>query len=252
MSNYVELRNILRKMSGQDSVITIPKIYIDFTGDLTTAAILNQLVFYSDKGKRSDGFFYKSYKEWEEETGLTKRQVSYSIGKIKELGLVETKLKKANGSPTIHYKLDYDKLLDSIVTKCHYRLEQNVTIDSDKVSQSLTENTTENTTENNISTSKIPYKDIIDYLNEKADKRFKHTTANNQKFIRSRWNEGNTLDDFKRVIDIKVSQWKNDKDMNQYLRPQTLFGTKFESYLNEKPINKPLTSQAPKEWSGEY
>lgn len=252
MSNYVELRNILRKMSGQDSVITIPKIYIDFTGDLTTAAILNQLVFYSDKGKRSDGFFYKSYKEWEEETGLTKRQVSYSIGKIKELGLVETKLKKANGSPTIHYKLDYDKLLDSIVTKCHYRLEQNVTIDSDKVSQSLTENTTENTTENNISTSKIPYKDIIDYLNEKADKRFKHTTANNQKFIRSRWNEGNTLDDFKRVIDIKVSQWKNDKDMNQYLRPQTLFGTKFESYLNEKPINKPLTPQAPKEWSGEY
>ena len=252
MSNYVELRNILRKMSGQDSVITIPKIYIDFTGDLTTAAILNQLVFYSDKGKRSDGFFYKSYKEWEEETGLTKRQVSYSIGKIKDLGLVETKLKKANGSPTIHYKLDYDKLLDSIVTKCHYRLEQNVTIDSDKMSQSLTENTTENTTENNISTSKIPYKDIIDYLNEKADKRFKHTTANNQKFIRSRWNEGNTLDDFKRVIDIKVSQWKNDKDMNQYLRPQTLFGTKFESYLNEKPINKPLTPQAPKEWSGEY
>ena len=239
-------------MSGQDSVITIPKIYIDFTGDLTTAAILNQLVFYSDKGKRSDGFFYKSYKEWEEETGLTKRQVSYSIGKIKDLGLVETKLKKANGSPTIHYKLDYDKLLDSIVTKCHYRLEQNVTIDSDKMSQSLTENTTENTTENNISTSKIPYKDIIDYLNEKADKRFKHTTANNQKFIRSRWNEGNTLDDFKRVIDIKVSQWKNDKDMNQYLRPQTLFGTKFESYLNEKPINKPLTPQAPKEWSGEY
>ena len=239
-------------MSGQDSVITIPKIYIDFTGDLTTAAILNQLVFYSDKGKRSDGFFYKSYKEWEEETGLTKRQVSYSIGKIKDLGLVETKLKKANGSPTIHYKLDYDKLLDSIVTKCHYRLEQNVTIDSDKVSQSLTENTTENTTENNISTSKIPYKDIIDYLNEKADKRFKHTTANNQKFIRSRWNEGNKLDDFKRVIDIKVSQWKNDKDMNQYLRPQTLFGTKFESYLNEKPINKPLTPQAPKEWSGEY
>ena len=239
-------------MSGQDSVITIPKIYIDFTGDLTTAAILNQLVFYSDKGKRSDGFFYKSYKEWEYETGLTKRQVSYSIGKIKDLGLVETKLKKANGSPTIHYKLDYDKLLDSIVTKCHYRLEQNVTIDSDKVSQSLTENTTENTTENNISTSKIPYKDIIDYLNEKADKRFKHTTANNQKFIRSRWNEGNTLDDFKRVIDIKVNQWKNDKDMNQYLRPQTLFGTKFESYLNEKPINKPLTPQAPKEWSGEY
>ena len=98
----------------------------------------------------------------------------------------------------------------------------------------------------------IPYKSIIDYLNEKADKRFRHTTAKNKEFIRSRWNEGNTLDDFKRVIDIKVSQWKNDKDMNQYLRPQTLFGTKFESYLNEKPINKPLTPQAPKEWSGEY
>ena len=65
-------------MSGQDNVITVPKIYIEYTGDLTTAVLLNQIVFYSDKSKRKDGFFYKTYKEWEEEICFTKRQVSYS------------------------------------------------------------------------------------------------------------------------------------------------------------------------------
>ena len=29
-------------------------------------------------------------------------------------------------------------------------------------------------------------------------------------------------------------QWINNKDMNMYLRPETLFGTKFEGYLNQE------------------
>lgn len=147
MSNYSKIRDIIRRMSGQENVFTVPKIYVEFTGDITTAILLNQIVFLSDKSKRTDGFFYKTYDEWYEEVRLTKRQVSYSVKKLKELGLVETKLKRANGAPTVHYKLDYDKLLDSIVTKCHYPSEQNVTIHCDKMSQSLTETTTENTTE---------------------------------------------------------------------------------------------------------
>lgn len=147
MSNYSKIRDIIRRMSGQDNVFTVPKIYVEFTGDITTAILLNQIVFLSDKSKRTDGFFYKTYDEWYEEICLTKRQVSYSVKKLKELGLVETKLKRANGAPTVHYKLDYDKLLDSIVTKCHYPSEQNVTNHCDKMSQSLTEITTENTTE---------------------------------------------------------------------------------------------------------
>lgn len=81
----------------------------------------------------------------------------------------------------------------------------------------------------------IPYKEIIDYLNEKANKAFKYTAAANKKVIKARWNEGYTLDDFKHVIDTKVQQWLTNDEMSQYLRPATLFSNKFDSYLNEQP-----------------
>lgn len=76
------------------------------------------------------------------------------------------------------------------------------------------------------------YKPIIDHLNEKTGKHYKHTTNKTQKVIRARWNEGFEEDDFKKVINNKVAEWK-DTDMDKYLRPETLFGTKFESYLNQ-------------------
>ena len=89
----------------------------------------------------------------------------------------------------------------------------------------------------------IPYKEIIDHLNEKADRNFKHTTKKTQTLIKSRFNEGFTLEDFKVVIDNKVKSWLNDKEMNQYLRPETLFGTKFEGYLNEVPASKGVNTK---------
>ena len=51
-----------------------------------------------------------------------------------------------------------------------------------------------------------------------------------------RLNEGFDLEGFRKVIDTKVDAWKSDETMNTYLRPATLFGPKFEGYLNEKPV----------------
>lgn len=86
-------------------------------------------------------------------------------------------------------------------------------------------------------TDNLPYKEIIDHLNSRAKTKYRHTTEKTKKLIKGRFREGFTLDDFKTVIDIKTSQWINDQKMSTYLRPETLFGTKFESYLNEKPLN---------------
>ena len=83
----------------------------------------------------------------------------------------------------------------------------------------------------------IPYREIIDYLNQKAGKNFKHSAAGNKKVIKARWNEGCKLDQFKRVIDIKCQDWLNDENMNQYLQPSTLFGNKFDQYLNQRKGN---------------
>lgn len=88
---------------------------------------------------------------------------------------------------------------------------------------------------NNISTdSKLNIiKEIIDYLNEKAGTQYKATTAKTVECITARLKEGFTLEDFKTVIDKKTAEWKGT-DFEQYLRPTTLFGTKFEGYLNAK------------------
>ena len=80
---------------------------------------------------------------------------------------------------------------------------------------------------------KIPYKEIIDYLNEKVDANYKYTTENTKRLIRARYRENFKIDDFKKVIDIKTKEWLNS-NYSKYLRPETLFGNKFESYLNEK------------------
>jgi uncharacterized phage protein (TIGR02220 family) len=81
---------------------------------------------------------------------------------------------------------------------------------------------------------KIPYQDIVSYLNEKTSSSYRHTTKKTQDLIKARWNDGFRLEDFKKVIDIKTAEWLNNPDMNKFLRPETLFGTKFESYLNQK------------------
>ena len=83
----------------------------------------------------------------------------------------------------------------------------------------------------------IPYREIIDYLNQKAGKNFKHSAAGNKKVIKARWNEGYRLDDFEKVIEVKSAEWLNDSNMNQYLQPSTLFGNKFDQYLNQRKGN---------------
>lgn len=83
-------------------------------------------------------------------------------------------------------------------------------------------------------------KDIIDYLNIVLGTNYQYKTKNTQKHINARLSEGHTFEDFKTVIDKKVNEWKGT-DMEKYLSPDTLFGTKFEKYLNQNIIAKTRT-----------
>ena len=75
--------------------------------------------------------------------------------------------------------------------------------------------------------------EIVGYLNQQTGSNYKATTPKTIKLIKDRQKEGFTLEDFKIVIDKKVLLWAKDLKMQAFLRPETLFGTKFESYLNE-------------------
>jgi uncharacterized phage protein (TIGR02220 family) len=76
------------------------------------------------------------------------------------------------------------------------------------------------------------YSDVISYLNNKTNKSYMHSSNKTKELINARFNDGFLLDDFKKVIDIKSSEWLGT-DFEKFLRPETLFSNKFEGYLNQ-------------------
>lgn len=109
------------------------------------------------------------------------------------------------------------------VTKCYIEKEKEkeIEIEKDNIYSPVKEQ------------DKIPYEEIIEYLNFKTNSHYKTTTRKTRDLIKARFNEKFTLEDFKKVIDNKTNDWLNDKKMSEYLRPETLFGNKFEGYLNQ-------------------
>jgi uncharacterized phage protein (TIGR02220 family)/predicted phage replisome organizer len=84
---------------------------------------------------------------------------------------------------------------------------------------------------------------IVDYLNKKTGANYKASTKKTQSCIHARLSEGFTKEDFLAVIDKKCDEWIGT-EWEKYLRPETLFGTKFESYLNAKVTRKQYTYAA--------
>lgn len=95
-------------------------------------------------------------------------------------------------------------------------------------------------------------KEIIDYLNIKLNSNYRYGSESNNKYIRARLNEGFTVDNFKQVIDVKYDEWIKKPEMVQYLRPSTLFGNKFEQYLNQKTYKSPQAAVKHKDWDGTF
>ena len=143
MDNRNQIKEVIKSFSGKDNSINIPIVYIKLLDDYTTAAFLNQLVYWSDRTKRTDGYFYKTHKEWQIEMCLSRYQVDRAINKLKKLELLEVVKKKANGAPTLHYRLDMDKLTNWICEKLTNGNERNSQMDLLETDKSLTEITTE-------------------------------------------------------------------------------------------------------------
>lgn len=210
---------------------------------------------YVTKGK--GGWFYQTIETVENLTGLTRYKQDRALKELVDDGVVETDVR---GMPAKRYmKLNYKRLHDKFVNLPQTSLQETHKQDCKKTTNKDAENlqTSLRVSYNNkelnkelkdkelsnkdilsVKPDRIPYAEIVDYLNEKADRQFKSTTKKTQSLIRARLNEGWEVEHFKTVIDNKVAQWKDDNEMQRYLRPDTLFGTKFEGYLNEDAPKK--------------
>lgn len=151
-------------------------------------------------------------------------RVEKELRNVKHLPFVTEYLTIVDAIKSDDVSIQYQYPMDTKRTNKEKEKEKEKEKKKEKESMSDSSNQTE---------CSIPYSEIIDYLNEKCITRYRDTTAKTKSLIKARWNEGFRVDDFNRVVDIKTEQWLNNEDMQKFLRPETLFGTKFEGYLNE-------------------
>ena len=231
-------------------------------------AIMVQQIHYwlmGKSAKKRDGKFwiYNTYDSWQEQfpfwsvstirrtvSSLQKQELIF-IANYNKLGFDKTKW----------YSINYDKIeqvnrrcVQNEQRKCSEWADGSVQNEQPN-NQRLPETSTKTSNTKSSKHDAIPYEEIVNYLNGKADTKFKHTTKKTRESINARFNEGFTLDDFKTVIDKKVKDWKgvtfkDGRLGDNYLRPTTLFRTNFEGYLNEKNNNQPerTKQQSTKDW----
>ena len=100
---------------------------------------------------------------------------------------------------------------------------------------------------NNIKNKASPSDAVITILEDlnkrtKSKKGFSPLAQCNQNLIKARMSEGFTVENFITVNEKKVKQWLHDPEMSKYLRPATLYGNKFDGYLNEVVCDLPATN----------
>lgn len=141
------LKNEISNYKPRCDVIPIKREVLGFCGgDYPTAAFLTQLLYWQDKTTIKGNWIAKSAKDWETEIHLTNRKITRVVKRLYEGNLIETKLKKFNGSPITHYRLkqtifqkafsEYLKTGHSILTKCKNGNTQKVKVDFNKMLKS--------------------------------------------------------------------------------------------------------------------
>lgn len=235
---------------------------------LNGAIVIQQIHYWLVSSKHIiDGkkWIYNSYKDWERQfTFWSGKTIERTIRSLEEQGYLQSaNHNRSKQDKTKWYTINYEKLAEldqSFVGNLSPSVEQNeeleetsftketdnlgdtdgqmeethetnCLIQSDNLYQPLPEITSKTNPENKRS---LPFAEIITYLNNLTNSRYKMNSKKTKELIRARFNEGYQLEDFKRVIEIKSEEWRNAPVWSKYLRPETLFGTKFESYLNQK------------------
>ena len=227
---------------------------------IPAALLLSRIAFLSKYTPREDGFCWRTSEELRDELALGEYQIRDAIKKLTKAEVLEVKNTYIMGTmkKCRHFRVT-DKGLATIAHIAYPLLDSKP--DSGKTNESEAGKTNESLyidkyktviKDNNDYDSgdeKDDFcKEVIDHLNAKIGSRYKPTSQKTKKLINARRKEGFALEDFKTVIDKKCESWLNDPEISKYLRPETLFGTKFESYLNEVHATKTyFTADAPSE-----
>ena len=195
---------------------------------------IHNLIRYSKTGRELLIFHWSKY-NWTSSEKFRKPLLQ-EIQNVKTDGFREYLLKLFNGENAKYG-------IDTVPRKEKYRINTDCMDTTDTVTDTDTITDTVSDSEADTDKSKLTeIKEIIQYLNDRCGTRYRYQTKGTQEHINARIKEGYTVDDFKMVIDKKFEEW-HGTDMEKFLRPETLFAGKFESYLNQKIVKKNYQSQ---------
>ncbi len=119
-----------------DRPIAFHRSFVKLTGSVNAALMLSQAIHWAKRTTDPDGWFYKSAAEWEEETGLTRRELDTARKLLKDI--LEQKL--AGVPATIHYRITGKQLREWLGNKSSASLAESAKLDSTKTPNKLSEN----------------------------------------------------------------------------------------------------------------
>lgn len=238
--------------------LSIPRALIRFFGDdIEVSLFFSRLIFWYDS--TGSNIIAKSYREWQDDICLKIHRIRNIVRKLTEIGLVKSELKILSEKPSLEITIHADqfaikfaqflgidtKILDLKIldqqTKINYKDPKDLQV-LEKPKSTRKQPVVQQTkikTKGSLYPTDSPkegkptgaeYRPIIDALNKAAGTNYR-VAAYSKRWIDKRWRDGFRLPDFEKVIANMAARWKGT-EWEMYLRPETLFGNKFESYLN--------------------
>lgn len=223
---FIAVNKQLAQMYGLDEAIMLGELASEYE-------------YWEARGEVENGYFYSTVENVRDNTTLSEKKQRNAIKTLKDAGIVDVVIKGL--PPKRYFKIDESALFAQLnASNEPEQSRQNGGFNTAEMpdlipSKRQTNKNKENNNkkENNNENKKDIYTRICSRLNEKAGTNYRPTSKATQRHINARLAEGFTVDDFIKVIDVKCAEWAGT-DMGKYLRPETLFGSKFENYLNQQ------------------
>lgn len=220
-NNYIVVNKQLARAFGLEEAVIL--------GELAS-----EMEYWQQRGELKDGYFYSTIENVKDSTTLSDKRQRSALNALKEAGIIDVKLA---GLPAKRYIRINENQLSQILLNnaCEIGAASFAKTEELEAPKQQRNNNKSNNNKNN--NNQEIYIAVVDYLNSKTGQSFRSSTKATQQHINARLAEGFTADDFMRVVDNMWTDW-HGTEWEKYLRPSTLFGSKFENYLNRKTQNK--------------
>ncbi|MCH6265342.1 conserved phage C-terminal domain-containing protein [Neobacillus citreus] len=247
---------------NENPVMIIPSLAVKI--GLNEAVILQQIHYWVHGSRHvieGRKWIFNTYKDWQEQLPFwSESTIKRAIHSLEKQGLLLSgNWNRSKMDKTKWYTIDYQRLEELTESEPMNPSEEPQSADHETAATETDPNHTQvdlyellddngdeympQPATPSPAVEKIPVAEVIHYLNEKTNAAYMPSSPKTKELIRARAREGFTLEDFKAVIDLKTAEWLEDPVMCKYLRPETLFGSKFEAYRNQKLWKKELTEE---------